>query len=103
MNGVKTFVNQKSGIQLLQIMVTKEDIKGWIEAGMDCIADVRGDDGHHFEADVIAESFAGKIMIAQHRMVYATLGSKMGDEIHALALKTWTPDQWLAAHPEAAD
>lgn len=81
-------------------MVTKEQIKAWIEAGLDGVADVRGDDGHHFEADIIAADFAGKNMLAQHRMVYATLGEKMGADIHALAIKTWTPDQWLAAHPD---
>lgn len=81
-------------------MVTKEQIKVWIEAELDCVAYVRGDDGHHFEADIIADSFAGQLMLAQHRMVYATLGSKMGNEIHALALKTWTPEQWLEAHGE---
>lgn len=82
-------------------MVTKEQIKAWIEADLDCIAYVRGDDGQHFEADIIAEAFAGKPMIAQHRMVYATLGEKMGTDIHALALKTWMPQQWLDAHGDS--
>jgi len=52
---------------------------------------VRGDDGAHFEAEVVTEAFAGKATLARHRMVYATLGSRMGQEIHALALKTLTP------------
>ena len=54
-------------------------------------ADVRGDDGVHFEATVVCEAFAGKMPLARHRMVYATLGDLMGGAIHALALKTVTP------------
>ena len=52
-----------------------------------------GDDGTHFEAVVVAPAFAGKNMVAQHRMVYATLGPRMGTEIHAMSLRTLTPDQ----------
>ena len=54
---------------------------------------VTGDDGVHFEAEVVCEAFAGKRPLARHRMVYATLGTLMGNEIHALALRTLTPDQ----------
>jgi acid stress-induced BolA-like protein IbaG/YrbA len=56
--------------------------------------DVQGDDGVHFEAVVVSEAFAGKLPLARHRMVYATLGERMGGEIHALALKTMTPDEY---------
>ena len=69
-------------------------IKQMIEAGLPgALVDVAGDDGVHFEARVISEAFAGKLPLARHRMVYATLGDKMGGEIHALALKTLTPDE----------
>lgn len=54
---------------------------------------VQGDDGVHFEATVISASFQGKLPLARHRMVYATLGERMGGEIHALALKTLTPEE----------
>lgn len=54
---------------------------------------VRGDDGTHFEAVVVCAAFAGQPTLSRHRMVYATLGSRMGDEIHALALKTLTPTE----------
>lgn len=54
---------------------------------------VRGEDGVHFEATVVSAAFAGKLLLARHRMVYATLGERMGGEIHALALKTLTPDE----------
>ena len=67
-------------------------IRGLIEAGLPgASAEVRGDDGVHFEATVVCEAFAGKLPLARHRLVYATLGERMGGEIHALALKTLTP------------
>ncbi|HEY0917472.1 MAG TPA: BolA/IbaG family iron-sulfur metabolism protein [Solimonas sp.] len=70
-------------------MMTKETIKALIEAGLPgAQVTVRGEDGTHFEADVICAAFAGKLPLAQHRMVYATLGERMGREIHALQLKT---------------
>ena len=56
-------------------------------------AQVQGEDGVHFEATVVATAFAGKLPLARHRMVYATLGELMGGAIHALALKTVTPDE----------
>jgi len=69
-----------------------ELIRQLIEAGLpDATATVSGDDGVHFEALVVSQSFAGKLPLARHRMVYATLGARMGGEIHALALKTLTP------------
>jgi len=53
---------------------------------------VSGDDGVHFEAVVRSADFAGKTTLARHRMVYATLGELMGNEIHALGLRTDLPD-----------
>lgn len=64
-------------------------IQNLIQAGLpDAEVVVLGDDGQHFEATVICPQFEGKNMIQQHRMVYETLGALMGNEIHALALKT---------------
>ena len=57
------------------------------------LVEVQGDDGVHFEALVVSEAFRGKLPLARHRMVYATLGEKMGGDIHALALKTLTPEE----------
>ena len=54
---------------------------------------VSGEDGTHFEAVVICASFEGVPTIKRHRMVYATLGSKMGNEIHALGLRTLAPSE----------
>jgi acid stress-induced BolA-like protein IbaG/YrbA len=67
-------------------------IEQMICAGLpDAEVSVSGDDGVHFEARVISESFRGKPTLQRHRMVYATLGEFMGREIHALALQTDLP------------
>ena len=71
-----------------------EAIRQMIETGLPgARAQVQGDDGVHFEATVVCDAFAGKLPLARHRMVYATLGDRMGGEIHALSLKTLTPDE----------
>ncbi|MBB5874776.1 MULTISPECIES: BolA/IbaG family iron-sulfur metabolism protein [unclassified Xanthomonas] len=71
-----------------------ETIRKLIEAGLpDAQVQVQGDDGVHFEATVVSAAFAGKLPLARHRMVYATLGDLMGGAIHALALNTLTPEQ----------
>jgi len=54
---------------------------------------VNGTDGVHFEAVVVSAAFAGRSTLQRHRMVYATLGKLMGHEIHALGLKTLTPEE----------
>ncbi|WP_271254554.1 BolA family protein [Pseudanabaena sp. Chao 1811] len=48
----------------------------------------------HYDAIIVAESFTGKTMMQQHRMVYEALADQMQTTIHALALKTYTPEQW---------
>ncbi len=51
--------------------------------------------GDHFQARVVSEAFAGKTMVEQHQMVYAPLRAQIdAGSLHALALKTYTPDQW---------
>ncbi len=72
-------------------------IQSLIKQGVaDAAVQVRGDDGVHFEADVVSPVFAGKLPLARHRLVYATLGELMGGEIHALSLNTLTPDEATA-------
>ena len=74
--------------------VNADTIKTLIEQGLPgARAQVQGEDGVHFEAVVVSEAFAGKLPLARHRLVYATLGERMGGEIHALALKTLTPEE----------
>ncbi|PKY12229.1 BolA family transcriptional regulator [Acidithiobacillus marinus] len=59
----------------------------------DAQVEVLGDDGAHFEALVISASFVGMSPVKQHQRVYAALGERMREEIHALSLRTLTPDQ----------
>lgn len=71
-----------------------DTIARMIEAGLPgAQARVQGEDGVHFEATVVCAAFAGKLPLARHRMVYAALGELMGGAIHALSLKTLTPDE----------
>ncbi|MET0717988.1 MAG: BolA/IbaG family iron-sulfur metabolism protein [Pseudoxanthomonas sp.] len=71
-----------------------ETIRKLIETGLPgAEVLVQGDDGVHFEASVVSEAFRGKLPLARHRLVYATLGELMGGAIHALALKTVTPEE----------
>jgi len=69
------------------------EIKQMIQVGLPSAeVEVKGDDGVHFEALVVAEVFRGKSILEQHRMVYATLGDNVETAaIHALALKTRVP------------
>ncbi|RYD15234.1 MAG: BolA/IbaG family iron-sulfur metabolism protein [Lysobacteraceae bacterium] len=69
-------------------------VQNLIRQGMpDARVEVHGPDGVHFEALVVSPAFAGKLPLARHRMVYATLGELMGGEIHALSLRTLTPEE----------
>ncbi|MCE5181382.1 MAG: BolA/IbaG family iron-sulfur metabolism protein [Betaproteobacteria bacterium] len=73
---------------------TPEAIKGYIEQGLDCEhVQVHGD-GRHFEAVIVSKAFEGKGMVQQHQLVYRALGDRMHEEIHALSMKTFTPEQW---------
>jgi len=74
--------------------VDAETIRELIEKGLPgARAEVQGADGVHFEATVVSEAFRGKLPLTRHRLVYATLGELMGGAIHALQLKTLTPDE----------
>lgn len=71
-----------------------QSIKSLIEEALpDAAVEVRSDDDVHFEAQVVSPVFAGKLPLARHRLVYAALGELMGGAIHALSLKTLTPDE----------
>lgn len=75
-------------------MVSPEDVKQYIEQGMPCQhVEVIGD-GQHFEAVIVSEGFRGKNRVQQHQLVYKALGDRMRQEIHALSMKTLTPEQW---------
>ncbi|MGH8306839.1 MAG: BolA family protein [Gammaproteobacteria bacterium] len=75
--------------------MTPAEIEQLIMQGLPAAeARVSSDDGTHFEALVIAPAFNGKRPLLRHQMVYLTLGERMGREIHALSLRTLTPDEW---------
>lgn len=77
-------------------MVTPEQVKTYIQSGLACeLVRVDGD-GHHFEAVIVSPAFEGKNMIQQHQLVYQALGDRMREEIHALSIKTYTPDDWAS-------
>lgn len=78
-------------------MFQADAIKTLIEGALpDCTAVVIDDvgDGEHFSARVVSSAFVGKPLPTQHRLVYQALGDRVGREIHALALRTYTPDAW---------
>ena len=75
-------------------MVDPESIKAGIAAGIACEhLEVVGD-GQHFQALVVSPAFAGKSRVQRHQLVYAALGDRMREEIHALSMQTLTPEEW---------
>ncbi len=75
--------------------MSPEKIVQMIEAGLaGSKAIVKSEDNVHFEAVVIAAAFAGKRSVQRHQLVYATLGAAVGNEIHALALQVFTPEEF---------
>jgi acid stress-induced BolA-like protein IbaG/YrbA len=76
-------------------VLSAKQLESYITQHLSCdFIEVRGDDGTHFEATIVAPAFEGKRMVAQHQLVYAALGDRMRAEIHALGMKTYTPTQW---------
>ena len=76
--------------------VTPESIRASLASGLHCVVvEVRGD-GHHFEALVVSRAFEGQSRVRRHQLVYAALGDRMMQEIHALSMRTLTPDEWRA-------
>jgi acid stress-induced BolA-like protein IbaG/YrbA len=77
-------------------MVTPQSIKQSIEAALPCQhVEVIGD-GEHFQALVVSDEFAGRNRVQRHQLVYAALGDRMREEIHALSMRTLTPQEWRA-------
>jgi acid stress-induced BolA-like protein IbaG/YrbA len=77
-------------------LIHPEDIKHLIENGVtESTVMVSGDDGQHFSAIVISPIFAGKNRIQKQQLVYQTLGTRIHDgTIHAISIKTFTPEEW---------
>ncbi len=76
-------------------MLSAAQLESYITQGLACdFIQVLGDDGTHFDAVIVSPAFEGKRMVQQHQLVYAALGDRMRAEIHALGMKTYTPQQW---------
>jgi acid stress-induced BolA-like protein IbaG/YrbA len=77
-------------------MVEPRSIEESIRAGLPCTHLVVRGDGAHFEALVVSPEFAGLNRVRRHQLVYAALGDRMREEIHALSMQTLSPDEWAA-------
>jgi acid stress-induced BolA-like protein IbaG/YrbA len=75
-------------------MVLAESIKASIEAGLACEHVEVAGDGQHFQALIVARDFEGRGRVQRHQLVYAALGERMREEIHALSMRTLTPEEW---------
>lgn len=76
------------------MLPTPEIVKNYIAAGLECThVEVNGD-GQHFDAIIVSHAFEGKRLIQRHQLVYAALGDRMREEIHALSMKTLTPEEF---------
>ncbi|MFN2645005.1 MAG: BolA family protein [Burkholderiales bacterium] len=78
------------------MMVTPESVKRTIESGLTCDHVEVAGDGQHFQALIVSAQFAGRNRVQRHQLVYATLGDRMREEIHALSMRTLTPQEWRA-------
>jgi acid stress-induced BolA-like protein IbaG/YrbA len=75
-------------------MVTPDSIQQSIASGLACEhLEVIGD-GQHFQALIVSSAFAGKSRVQRHQLVYGALGERMREEIHALSMRTLTPEEW---------
>ncbi|MGI9558904.1 MAG: BolA family protein [Thermodesulfobacteriota bacterium] len=74
--------------------MSPENIKSAIEKSLDASHVEVDGDGSHFEAIVVSADFEGKTPVDRHKLVYSALGDAMREEIHALSIKTYTPEQW---------
>jgi acid stress-induced BolA-like protein IbaG/YrbA len=91
--GIKTSL-QNTSSQGQIMLPTPELVKEYIAAGMNCAhLEVEGD-GSHFNAVIVSAEFEGKRLIQRHQLVYAALGDRMREEIHALSMKTLTPAEF---------
>jgi acid stress-induced BolA-like protein IbaG/YrbA len=70
------------------------EVQSLIEAGLPgSQVRVSSPDDTHFEAVIVAAQFEGKRTLQRHQLVYGTLGSLMGREIHALSMQALTPQE----------
>jgi acid stress-induced BolA-like protein IbaG/YrbA len=73
---------------------TPDQIREYILTGLACEHVAVSGDGQHFEALIVSPAFAGQRLVQRHQLVYRALGDRMRAEIHALSMKTLTPEEW---------
>ena len=82
---------------------TPEEVQRFIAHGLACEhIEVEGD-GRHFFATIVSAEFEGTTRVRRHQRVYAALGDRMREQIHALSMKTLTPAEWASSSTAAAE
>jgi acid stress-induced BolA-like protein IbaG/YrbA len=77
--------------------MTADELKNIISTHLKCEHIELEGDGQHWYATIVSDEFEGKRLIQRHKLVYATLGEKIQtNEVHALSMKTYTPQEWQA-------
>ena len=75
---------------------TADEVRGFIAAALPCThVEVEGD-GRHFFATIVSAEFEGLMRVRRHQRVYMALGDRMREQIHALSMKTFSPEEWAA-------
>jgi acid stress-induced BolA-like protein IbaG/YrbA len=77
-------------------MATVDSVKQGIAAGLECEHLEVAGDGEHFQALIVSRRFEGRNRVQRHQLVYEALGERMREEIHALSMRTVTPEEWKA-------
>ena len=79
---------------------TAQDVESFIAQGLACSHLAVEGDGRHFFATIVSSAFEGRSRVARHQQVYAALGDRMREQIHALSMKTLTPAEWASQGPQ---
>ncbi len=83
--------------------MTPQQIAGLIEAALPgARVEIRSEDNTHFAALLVAAAFEGLRPLARHQLVYGALGTRVGNDIHALSIEAYTPAEWAARAAAAA-
>ena len=77
-------------------MTDPASIEASIRDGLSCTHLEVSGDGAHFEAVIVSPAFTGLTRVRQHQLVYGALGERMREEIHALSMKTYSPEEWAS-------
>lgn len=91
----RRFMNQMTSSVGLKMNILEQQIKDTIiQALPDAEVSIGGDGTHHFEATVISAAFEGRTLLQQHQLVMKPLKQAFAGAVHALSLKTYTPEKY---------